>query len=192
VKENPKFLAWMDLETTGSSPVSESVIEVALVVTDPDLNIRERRTWTVMPRMEDHLLLMDPVVVDMHIKNGLLAEVLKREGVILDIADKAVSKALEPYLTNGKIPLAGSGVSHFDRRFIRRYMPHTEKRLTYAPYDIGSVRRFARLAGRKIEDRPLTHRALDDVLDHIEEARSYIEMLRLETQMTLFAGGRIG
>jgi oligoribonuclease len=185
-KENPKFLAWIDLETTGSDEVADDIIEVGLVVTDESLNPREKRSWTVYPNRPGLLLAMDDVVVDMHTKSGLLADLLKMpDEYLLKIAhvDEVLAGVLESYLTDGKIPLAGSGVSHFDMRFIKRYMPETAKLLTYAPYDIGSVRRFLRLAGVEISDANLSHRALDDVEDHIAEARYYLGGFRAADQL---------
>lgn len=185
-KENPKFLAWIDLETTGSDEVADDIIEVGLVVTDEHLNHRETRSWTVYPERPSLLLKMDPVVVDMHVKSGLLADVLKmdqRTPVRIPMVDRALSQALRPFLVDGKIPLAGSGVSHFDFKFIKRYMPKTAALLTYAPYDIGSVRRFLRLAGVEISDANLSHRALDDVEDHIAEARYYLGGFRAADQL---------
>jgi oligoribonuclease len=186
VRENPKFLAWIDLETTGSNEVEDDIIEVGLVVTDEYLNHREKRTWTVYPQRAGRLLDMDDVVVDMHTKSGLLADILKMKatpGNVISSVDISVSRALKPYVIDGKIPLAGSGVSHFDMRFIKRYMPETAALLTFAPYDIGSVRRFLRLAGVEIPDANLTHRALDDVEDHIAEARNYISGFRAADEL---------
>ena len=78
----------------------------------------------------------------------------------------------------GVLPLAGSGVSHFDRRFIRRYWPSLDRKLAYAMFDVGVVRRFLREWGLGLlppeyaETRAPTigHRALSDAEDHRQEA----------------------
>lgn len=133
---------------------------------------------------------MDADVVDMHIANGLIRALLIGEGTT-DL--KTVEASLLIWLNNNlqsftkRIPLAGSGVSHFDRRFIRAQMPKLDNRLTYWAYDVGSVRRFLRLYGLPImvEHDAKTHRALDDVKAHIEEARYYGRLLRAEMEASL-------
>lgn len=183
MRENPKHLAWIDLETTGSKVGLHEIVEVGLAVSEatPELGILDQQSWTVYPEREDLLLAMDSVVVDTHIKSGLLGDLLTMKYPKLNIkqADRAVREALKPYLENGKIPLAGSGVAHFDMRFIEKYMPETFSVLTYAPYDVGSMRRWFRLAGIQNDiDDGKTHRALDDVITHMREAREYMRFLR--------------
>jgi oligoribonuclease len=182
MRENPKHLAWIDLETTGSH-ISSEILEVGLAITDatPELGILDQQSWTVYPAEDAKLLSMDEVVTNMHIKSGLLGDLLTMKYPKFSIkqADRAVWEALKPYLENGKIPLAGSGVAHFDMRFIEKYMPETFRVLNYAPYDVGSMRRWFRLAGIQNDiDDGKTHRALDDVLTHAKEAREYMRFLR--------------
>lgn len=178
-REDYKHIAWIDLETTGSEERLENIIEVGLVITDatPRLPIREQRTWVVYPSEPTKLLKMDPVVIDMHSKSGLLADVLKSKGgPNISMVDETVREVLTPYLTRGRIALGGSGVSHFDRKFIARFMPKTAEVLTFWAYDVGAVRRYLRLAGKKIVSPGLTHRALEDVIAHVKEARKYLQM----------------
>lgn len=183
MRENPKHLVWIDLETTGSKVDREEILEIGLAITDatPELGILDQQSWIVYPAQEDRLLRMDDVVVGMHIKSGLLGDLLtmKYPKPKIEKVDMLVADAIKPYLENGKIPLAGSGVAHFDMRFIEKYMPSTFRMLTYAPYDVGSIRRWFRIAGIQNDiDDGKTHRALDDVLTHMKEAREYIRFLR--------------
>lgn len=180
MRENPEYLLWMDLETTGSKEEIEEILEVGAVVTNANLDIIAADQWVVYPKNEMRLLRMDPVVVDMHSDSGLLRTLLKMKPTVqIDRVDFLVREFVKPYLINGKIPLAGSGVAHFDMRFIVKYMPTTFRALNFAPYDIGSVRRWFRLAGIENDiDDGKTHRALDDVMTHIKEARAYMNILR--------------
>ncbi len=172
-------IAWIDLETTGSDINYEEIIEVGLAITDDKLNILDEYAWVIGDLdYQDRLLRMDDVVIDMHTKSGLLADVLKSgtgTGNIQDV-DEQVSAILTNLGGGQHIPLAGSGVLHFDRQFIKKFMPKTNKRLTYWGLDVGVVRRFLRLAGVPIPNSGnLTHRALEDVRAHIAEAKQYLD-----------------
>lgn len=185
-------LAWIDLETTGTDPVHDEILEVGVAITDMALNIIETAQWTTYPRAGGKLLRMDDVVIDMHTKSGLLADVLKQRETPV-FADTYVNMSLREllnfYSTDGKIPLAGSGV-HFDRQFIERWMPQVNELLTYWQHDVGTVRRALRLAGVSSEERKeLTHRALADVVDHIDEYSRYIEMFKVLATPTLTSIG---
>ena len=173
--------AWLDLETTGADVDLHQILEVGCVVTDQTL---EELTpadpfWTIVaPRWP--IGQVDRVVLDMHLKSGLWADVLE-SNVDVSGADVDLAKFLDDYTVKGRIALAGSGVGHFDRQFIDRWMPHTAKRLTYWPMDVGVVRRFGTMvAGREnpcdvTGEKP--HRALDDVRLHLREARAWRDLI---------------
>ncbi|HEY7821960.1 MAG TPA: exonuclease domain-containing protein [Acidimicrobiia bacterium] len=172
--------AWIDLETTGTDVTVDQIIEVGLVVTDEELRVLYEDSWVVNDIQWPPTL--SSVVVKMHVANDLLGEVVfasGRDRVGIGAVDLAVATTLNDWTKNGKIVLAGSGVGHFDRKFIDAHMPETAKRLTYWCLDIGVVRRFAmRVLGEKPQDHPpKTHRALDDAQLHVEEARYWREQL---------------
>lgn len=175
------YLAWIDLETTGTYERRDYIIEVGLAITDRELNITDEQSWVVpLPELND-LKLMDDVVVDMHLKSGLIRDLIKSSEnyTVIQQVDDKVSQILLTLGGGRHIPLAGSGVSHFDRRFIDVHMPLTAKRLSFWSYDVGVIRRFLKLAGYPIADSGnLTHRALEDVKDHIEEARGYLRLFK--------------
>lgn len=172
--------AWLDLETTGSDVNVHQILEVGCIVTDPDLLHQLGGTFhtVVAPRWPIHTI--DRVVMDMHLKSGLWAEAVESD---MDVsgADLELARFLDQHKTGGKIALAGSGVGHFDRRFLDRWMPETVKRLTYWPMDIGVVRRFATMIVGL--DNPLDvtgqkpHRALEDAELHLREARAWREFV---------------
>lgn len=172
---------WLDLETTGSDENVHHIIEIGAIITNDKLEFIDD-WWTIVnpPSWAG----MDDVVVRMHIKSGLLATFEDYGNDSWDIAqaDGMIVEWLKGNgaLQGGKIILAGSGVGHFDRRFIRKYMPLLEKRLTFAPFDVGQVRRFLTLAGvvGRPKDDPKTHRALKDAEEHLAEARKFIEWFR--------------
>lgn len=179
---NKDMILWLDLETTGSDSSSD-IIEIGMVLTkqNPHLDIIDSFRKTVRPRDMNKLLDMSSEVVRMHTDNGLIEELLLGKGTDLWQVSSQISNWLWGHTKSvARIPLAGSGVSHFDRQFIRRDMQALDAWLTYWAYDVGVMRRMLRLAGHPIPDKPvkpLTHRALDDVYDHITEARIYLGWL---------------
>lgn len=181
--ESGKYMLWLDLETTGTDENRDEIIEVGIALTDRNLDIVEEHAWVCFPENINPLLLMEDVVIDMHVKSGLIGDVLKaikRGETSISGVDTALSEMLFKYNGGRHTPLAGSGVMHFDRRFIKQYMPKTDKKLTFWAYDVGVVRRFMRMAGMQTPDNfeGLKHRALDDVHDHINEAKVYLDLMK--------------
>jgi len=183
-------LVWLDLETTGTDEHADHILEVGITVTQPVFPFDERDRFEsivipVMPRAGDLSWVdnLDPVVLDMHTKNGLLQEVreaqMETNGFLYCITVEArILDFLAPY--GKRLLLAGSGVGHFDRRFIRRQMPTLDDRLLFPCLDVGIIRRTMALLGRDDlmshdgEANDLKpHRALADALIHLDEYRHY-------------------
>lgn len=178
--ENSPYICWIDLETTGSSD-DALIIEIGAVMSDRDLNELSSKQ-IVLHIGKEWTDQLDPFVLNMHTKNGLLEECYKSD-VYLSDADTEMTKWIRGYTSGDHIPLGGSGVSHFDRKFIRRDLRKFDKFLTYWAYDVGSLRRQLRLFGFEVPDRKAvaesrSHRALDDIRDHVAETRQYRDMLR--------------
>jgi oligoribonuclease (3'-5' exoribonuclease) len=173
-------MLWLDLETTGTVALDDDIIEVGAALTHgAGYDIVD--TYQAVYRTEKRLHEIDPIVVSMHSRNGLWAEVAAAK----EHAPDGQSEILDWLDALGAfghlLPLAGSGVSHFDRRFIRQAWPALDSRLAHAMYDIGVVRRFLRQWGHLEADygasRESSHRAMDDVHSHIEEARFFRDLL---------------
>lgn len=185
--EDSEYIAWIDLETTGNKD-DDSIIEVGFVLTDRDLNEVEAKQLVVRPIHWEFLRSrMSDVVTEMHTKNGLLDDI-ERNFVPLPVegADAFLSHLLRAYGKGNHIPLAGSGVAHFDRKYIRRELPKTDALLSYWAYDIGSVRRFLRwwdipTPGSELRQAK-THRALDDTREHIAETRAIRDALQRHSE----------
>lgn len=180
-------ILWLDLETTGLDDDKTDVIEVAAAITPatPDLPILEQACMAVRPRsysdVDDLLVDLSPRVADMHTRNGLLDDLRAGKGIERWAADLVLRNLVEKYVPpNRKVPLGGSGVGHYDRKFVNRDFPSLAKRLTYWPIDTGVFRRMAQTAGLRLpkgHDRDKTHRAADCVAEAIEEARFYFDLL---------------
>lgn len=170
-------LLWIDLETTGTDEKLDPIIEVAVILTDMRLYMVDgfERSWAAtlsgdaMGRLSDN-----DYVRDMHTANGLLDDCL-RIGLDLPLIDRRLCDLLaDAGVGRHRLMLAGSGVGHFDRRFVRQQLPLLESYLQYPVIDIGVVRRFAReICGFEPPDftTSKTHRAVDDVRLHLAEAR---------------------
>lgn len=186
---NTDFILWIDLETTGSADDSE-IIEVGAVLTDTkDFEITAEFSRLVQCSAEGLKQIYDnPKVTQMHTENGLLKELREGGHSSISEADKELSAWLDANWgkSTSHIPLGGSGVSHFDRKFIARYMPLMHKRMTYWAYDVGVLRRTFLLLSMPTwagtEDK--THRALDDIKFHVEEYRWYCNYLREGSRIT--------
>lgn len=173
----PEFVLWLDLETAGTDE-HDPILEVGAILcrNEPGHPIISRRSW--VPRLPEPELTrlahsMPPVVVEMHDNSGLweeLCTIAHSTEPDLGAVDYRCAQWLRSNCGSTHVALAGSGVAHFDRRFIRAQMPRTDKRLTYWAYDVGVIRRFFG-ATRPDLVRPLpsgrkAHRALLDAEDH--------------------------
>ena len=179
MSERAKNLAWIDLETTGADEMHGSVLEVGVVISAPTLQTLVETSWLVYPDPE-HLASMEPVVAEMHQVSGLMDDIRAYGGADLKDVDRALEWLLRDHAVKGQCVLAGSGVGHFDSRWIRRHLPRSARRLTYAFCDVGTVRRFLASVDAELvrPAPPKAHRGLDDARDHLNEWRHYAEMMR--------------
>jgi oligoribonuclease (3'-5' exoribonuclease) len=134
--------------------------------------------------MEDKFNNMKEVVVKMHTDNGLLDEVGQRgfypsemhRDMELARVDQELADWVRSFAGGDHMPFAGSGVAHYDRKFIKRDLPLLDRRLTYYSLDIGSARRILDLADVKWPQVHFSksHRALDDARQHIQETVAFL------------------
>lgn len=186
-------ILWLDLETTGADREKDCILEVGWVLTDVDLVVITCGSDLVEPRFENWMerIGSNKVVLDMHDENGLIVAMdvaLAHPSALVHselVAELILETIQEKGAKRRRTILAGSGVSHFDRDFLRTEMPALLDFLSYPQLDVGQFRRFMRQAGLDdvVHSRPTApdskaHRGLDDALDHLEEARFFIDWLR--------------
>lgn len=176
-------LLWVDLETTGTDEDLDSIIEIGVILTDMELNELDAMGVIVDPTDEALLRLgRNPVVSEMHKANGLLRDLETSVAYHRDTADTRVVEFLKFHgVKHHRVMLAGSGVSHFDRRFIKAQLPCTNAYLAYPCMDIGVVRRaWEMFSGAELPyaEPNKNHRALDDIRFHLEEARAFKALWR--------------
>lgn len=177
----------LDTETTGNKPNSD-LIEIGMVMLDVP-SLRELGEFSIViepspDQFED--MMANDVVREMHTKNGLIADIVAGKGVHPGIADIRIKTWLNQFETRTHIPYGGSGVAHFDRQYITKWLPLLDRRITYWALDVGAVRRIFALQGAswlKIEGgesfEAKTHRALDDAKVHVQELRFAAEAGRM-------------
>ncbi|MFP2961690.1 oligoribonuclease [Myxococcus sp. 1LA] len=168
---------WLDLEMTGLDPETCSIIEVGVIITGPDLRPLaevERVIW----QPEESLLRMEPVVREMHTRNGLLEKV-RASNTSLRVAERDVMSVVAEHCALGEGILCGNSI-HTDRRFLIRYMPMLERYLHYRMVDVTSLKVLSRAwYPNLVEPRkaPSGHTALADVRASISELQYYRDTL---------------
>jgi oligoribonuclease len=177
-------LIWIDCEMTGLSLEKDVLVEIAVLVTDSELNIIGEGVDLVVKATPEQLANMNEFVTQMHTASGLITEI--PSGVTLADAEDQIIKYLESAGTiAGKSPLAGNSVS-VDRSFIARDMPKLNEFLHYRTVDVSSVKELARRWQPKIyfqaPAKTGNHRALGDIQDSIAELQYYRENFFIPAQ----------
>jgi oligoribonuclease len=170
------MLAWMDLEMTGLDPAKDVIVEIATLLTDDDLTIVAEGPDLVVHTSEELLAAMDPFVVEMHTKSGLL-DAIRSSTISLADAGAATLAFLRAHVPEpGTVPLCGNSIGT-DRRFLAAYLPDIENFLHYRSVDVSSVKELVRRWYPDVRSgRPRkqgSHRALDDIRESVEELRYY-------------------
>ncbi len=166
----------MDLEMTGLDPGKHAIVEIATVVTDDDLNVVALGPDLVVHQSPEVLAGMDDFVREMHTRSGLLAAI-EASATSLEEAGRATLDFLRQHIPDARtVPLCGNSIGT-DRRFLAAHLPAIEDHLHYRSVDVSTVKELARrwhpdtLADAP--DKAGGHRALDDILESIEELRYY-------------------
>ncbi len=172
------MLVWMDLEMTGLDHTSEVIVEIATIITDDDLQIIAEGPDLVVHQPDEVLARMDPFVVDMHTKSGLL-EQIKTSTVSLEDAGAATLEFIKQHVPEAAtVPLCGNSIGT-DRRFLAAYLPAIEEYLHYRSIDVSSVKELVKRWYPDVDaSRPRghgSHRALDDIRESIREMAYYRE-----------------
>ena len=167
-------LVWIDMEMSGLVPDRDRILEVAMVVTDADLNPLVEAPVLVIHQPDPVLEAMDAWNKSTHTKSGLVDKV-RASRLTEGEAEALLIEVLKPLVAAGVAPLAGNTV-HQDRRFMARYMPALEAYLHYRIVDVSTLKELARrwrpdvLQGIAKEGR---HEALADIHESIVELRHY-------------------
>lgn len=167
-------LVWIDLEMTGLSPEDDRIIEIATIITDPQLNIIEEGPVMAVHQPMTRLAAMDEWNTRTHTESGLVNRV-KASEFDEKAAERATRKFIARHVSGNHSPLCGNSICQ-DRRFLALYMPKLESYLHYRNLDVSSIKELVvrwrpdLVGGFKKNN---THRALDDIRESIEELKYY-------------------
>jgi len=164
----------MDLEMTGLNPTVDVIVEIATLVTDDDLNVVAEGPDLVVTAPEAALVAMEPVVLDMHTSSGLL-EQIRSSTLTLEEAGAATLEFIKQHVSEPRtVPLCGNSIG-MDRRFLAAHLPEIEEYLHYRSIDVSTIKELARRwypAALAAQPRKsLAHRAMDDIVESLEELR---------------------
>ena len=168
-------LVWIDCEMTGLSLEHDALVEIAAIVTEPDLTELDGGITVVIKPDDAALAQMDAFVQNMHTESGLITEI--PHGIALAEAEALVLAYVQQHVPDArKAHLAGSSV-YVDRGFIARDMPALDAHLHYRLVDVSSikelVRRWYPRAYFATPEKNGNHRALADIRESIAELRYY-------------------
>ena len=170
------LLVWVDCEMTGLDLGRDALIEVAALVTDPDLNVLGEGVDVVI-HAEDVLLDdMVEVVRTMHAKSGLTEAVKASKVTVAEAEDMILSYVSEHVKDPRTAPLAGNSIAT-DRGFLARDMPRLDNHLHYRMIDVSSIKELCRRWYPRVyfgqPPKGLAHRALADIRESIRELEYY-------------------
>ena len=169
-------IVWIDLEMTGLDIHEHTIVEVAALITDADLNVLGEGVDVVVHASEEELGRMNEFVTNMHESSGLLAEI-RESKVTLKEAEDAVLELIAKHCdSEHPAPLAGNSIGT-DRGFIREYMPRLDEALHYRMIDVSTVKELARRWAPRVyyhqPEKDMSHRALADIVESIRELDFY-------------------
>lgn len=174
MSEVSQYLVWLDMEMTGLRPESDRVLEVALIITDSQLNIIEEAPVYVVHQPDEILNKMDNWNKSTHGKSGLIDRVRASTATEAEV-EEAILAFLKRYTKKGQAPLCGNTIGQ-DRRFLYQYMPKVEDFLHYRSIDVTTLKELARRWRPELPalfKKHNKHQALADIHESIEELRFY-------------------
>ena len=171
-------LIWIDLEMTGLDPDNDSILEIATIVTDKDLNFLAEGPEFAIGHPLERLEAMDDWNRNQHRKSGLWQRVLASPTDI-PTAEALTMDFLARWVPPNKSPMCGNSICQ-DRRFLHRLMPRLEKFFHYRNLDVSTIKELARRWAPDLQKgfaKDSAHTALADTRDSIAELRYYRQFM---------------
>lgn len=181
--QDPNYLVWLDMEMTGLNPDQDRIIELAMIVTNSDLEVMAQSPVWAVHQTDDVLDGMDDWNKTTHGNSGLIARVKASHLNEAAVESEALA-FMQQYVPQRVTPMCGNSIGQ-DRRFMARYMPVLEDWFHYRNLDVSTLKELCRrwrpdLAGGFKKES--AHTALADIQESIEELKYYRQhFLRLQT-----------
>jgi len=169
-------LIWIDLEMTGLDTDNDSILEIATIVTDKDLNVIAEGPVFAISHSDARLQQMDAWNRNQHGRSGLWQRAVESD-VSVEQAEQATIEFLKKHVPVGKSPMCGNTIGQ-DRRFMVRYMPKLEEFFHYRNLDVSTLKELARRWRPDVYkgfDKKSRHEALADIYESIDELKYYRE-----------------
>ena len=182
VPRDDNRLIWLDMEMTGLNPLTDKVLELAIVVTDAHLNTIAEAPVLVVHQSDEVLAGMDAWNTSTHGRSGLTEKVRASTLSEQDVTAHML-EFLKAYVGPNKSPMCGNSICQ-DRRFMAQHMPELEKYFHYRNLDVSTLKELARRWQPKVYDgfkKATKHTALADVYESIDELKHYREFLFVKT-----------
>jgi oligoribonuclease len=170
---DPNNLIWIDMEMTGLQPDADRVIEIAMLVTDPQLNVLATGPVLVVHQPDEVLDAMDTWNKSTHAKTGLIERVRASSLTEAD-AERQALEFVSAHVPANVSPMCGNSICQ-DRRFLARWMPHLEAHFHYRNLDVSTLKELVRRWKPELKafSKEGKHEALADILESIEELKFY-------------------
>jgi len=175
--QHDDYLVWMDLEMTGLEPDIDTILEIATIMTDGELNIVAEGPNLVVHQHESVLEGMNDWCKQHHADSGL-SERVRQSPLSMQDAEQQTLDFIAKYVKKGTSPLCGNSI-HQDRRFLVPYMPTLEAYFHYRNIDVSTVKELARrwYKDLRVPKKQEEHLALADVRESIDELKFYRQQL---------------
>jgi len=176
------YIVWVDCEMTGLDISVDEICEIAVVITDGELRVQDPGLQIVVKPSDKALANMGEFVTKMHTDSGLINEI--PAGKSIADAESEVLEYVQRWIPEPKTaPLAGNSIGT-DRMFLNRQMPRLDSFLHYRNIDVSSIKELTRRwyprVYYQLPKKAGNHRALDDILESIQELNYYRKTVLIE------------
>lgn len=172
--QDQNHLCWLDMEMTGLNPECDKIIEIAMIITDKHLNVLAQSEVYAIHQSDDILNNMDDWCTKIHARTGLTERVRQSHYTEAQV-EQLLLDFMRTWLPEKTSPMCGNTI-HQDRRFMVKHMPQLENYFHYRNLDVSTLKELARRWNPSVYKgivKKGSHKALDDILESIEELRHY-------------------